>query len=616
MSELTVDQQLVANSDEHTMCCALPGSGKSHTMIALSENLVKKDQSYKVLLITFTKAAALELSERLQGKIDRSNLIRVKAATFDSIFGMQVRNGSKVRQRTIAGGEQYNLLERAMRLAGLDDIKNIEAMEWVDTYGRMLKPEPLDNDTNNVGWRIFQSYSELMKNNNVLDFNSIAREAYLGVQTGRFQPWDATHIIVDEFQDTSEMQYAWIQVHGELGAKIICVGDDDQSIYSWRGAAGYQNMVNFQTDFNAVGYVLKTCFRCRPEILESAKRVIEHNEDRVYKDMNSSKDAGGTVKVKGFIESKDEYEAIVNTISADNQEWAVLARTNRKLDEIEGYLKLHNIPYKRLGGKNLWDDHTAIIILKLLWSIACSKNPRYIGEILGWLGEDEDIIHTVVVQLSQNRCSLGDFLLPSWLQWSANTDRLHQKWNEWGTDVTGQQLVSRVKEIVEFLKRARKKKGKEERLIELVGDIIININVSGGFKDRVETVARNLSPKNDKAEEKTEKGVVTLASLHSSKGLQWSQVWIAASNQGVCPSQNALDQVESTGIEEERRLFYVGMTRAIDQLYMSFTHDPTLDGTNKTKSPSQFLLEGFPETMTEITKQLEEQSKKENKEDF
>lgn len=606
MSGLTDDQQLVADSDGHTMCCALPGSGKSHTMVALTENLVNKDPSYKVLLITFTKAAADELNERLAAKIQGKGVYRTKAATFDSIFGQQVKNGGRTTKRTLVGGEQYNFLERAMRHAGLSSMEIDEAMGWVDTYGRMLKPEPINGEHSSPGWQIFKAYTELMQRNNMQDFNTIAREAYLGVQTGRLPPWDATHILVDEFQDTSDMQYAWIQVHGEMGAKIVCVGDDDQSIYSWRGAAGYQNMVNFQSDFGATGYVLRICFRCRPEILEGARRVIEYNEDRVYKEMFSGRDEGGVVKIKGFLTAAEEFEAMINAINSDNREWAILARTNRILDEAEGYLKLHDIPYKRLGGKKLWDDHTANVVLKLLWSLVRPKDTRFIGEIIGWLGEDEEVIHVISTHLQQRRCSFGEFMPPTWLDWHPNIEKLHQNWMDWGSDTNGKShLSSRIKQIVEYLKSVRGQKGRQAKLIELVGDILVGLNLEGGFVDRVEMLAKNLAPSQKTGEEETEKGVVTLASLHSSKGLQWSQVWIAASNQGVCPSQNALDEESTGGIPEERRLYYVGMTRAVDELYMSFNFNPKPNGTGaKSKPPSQFLCEGFPEEMTEMMEVL------------
>ncbi|CAH7359667.1 DNA 3'-5' helicase [Vibrio crassostreae] len=608
MSGLTEDQGLVAGSDGHVMCCALPGSGKSHTMVALADNLVTKDPKYKLLLITFTKAAAEELNERLAGKIQGAGKYRAKAATFDSVFGKQLRDGQRSSKRTIVGGEQYNFLERAMRHAGLN-MEIDDAMMWIDTYGRMLKPEPINGEWSHPGWLTYKAYSELMERTGVQDFNLIARSAYLGVQNGTLKPWDATHILVDEFQDTSDMQYAWIQIHGEMGAKLVVVGDDDQSIYSWRGAAGYQNMVNFQSDFGAVGYVLKMCFRCRPEILEAACRVIEYNEDRVYKDMKSGREEGGIVKVKGYLTAADEFQAMITAITSDNKEWAVLARTNRILDEAEGYLKMHNIPYKRLGGKKLWDDHVANVVLKLLWSLVRPKDTRFIGEIIGWLGEDEEAIQMITSHLQQRRCPFGEFMPPAWLDLNPKTEKLHQNWIDWGTDTNDKSaLNSRVQSIVSFLKSARGEKGREARLIELVGDILVNLNVEGGFVDRVEMLSKNLAPSQKKNDEEGEKGVVTLSSLHSSKGLQWEQVWIAASNQGVCPSQNALDEESTGGIPEERRLFYVGMTRAVDELYMSFNYSPQAKGTSKSKPPSQFLCEGFPDEMTAVLEDLNTQA--------
>lgn len=602
MAELTEDQELVANSDGYVMCCALPGSGKSHTMISLAKNLVMKDRENRLLLITFTKAAALELNERLAKAISGNSISRVKAATFDSIFGQQVRQNSRNRKRTLVGGEQYNFLERAMRHVGISmDIT--EAMSWIDIYGRMLKPEPINDQHTSPGWLIYEGYIDLLKENNCQDFNLIARTAYLSVQNGAVPPWNATHILVDEFQDTSDMQYAWIRLHGEMGSKIVVVGDDDQSIYSWRGAIGYQNLLNFQHDFDATGYILKKCFRCRPEILAAARSLIEHNEDRVYKEMVSARETGGKVFVTGYPSIADEFQAIINKVLSNNKQWAILARTNRILDVVEGYFKLNGIEYKRLGGKKLWDDNVANIILKLLWSLVRPKDTRFIPEILGWLGEDEEVIQLVAAGISGKGNDFGSFMKPDWLDWCSHTEQLHLHWNEWGTETSNKEwLLARVRAITHFLKSARGKDKKAARIIELVGDIIVNMNnVYGGFVARVEVLSKNLAPA-EKQEKEVEKGVVTLATLHASKGLQWEQVWICSSNQGTCPSNNALEDNASAGIAEERRLFYVGMTRAIDELYLSYSLD--MMGTSPSQEPSQFLSESCPDLLAASSEKL------------
>ena len=612
MSGLTEDQQLVADSDGHTMCCALPGSGKSHTMVALADNLVKKDPSYRLLLITFTRAAAEELNERLAEKIQGSGVHRTKAATFDSVFGQQVRNGKKNSKRTLVGGEQYNFIDRTMRYAGIT-MEIEDALQWVDTYGRMLIPEPVSNESGIIGWQIFQAYTELLNKNNLQDFNAIARSAYLGVQTGDLAPWPATHILVDEFQDTSDIQYAWIQVHGERGAKVTVVGDDDQSIYSWRGAQGYQNLVNFQSDFKALGYVLKTCFRCRPEILEGARRVIEHNEDRVYKEMRSGREAGGKVKINGYLTADEEFTGMVETIAANNKEWAILARNNRILDSAEKYLNACDIPYKRLGGKKIWDDQVANFMLKMLWSLVRPKDTRFIGEILGWIGENEGVIQMVGTFLKMQRSSFANFMRPTSLVWSNNTETLHENWLNWSGDTKNiAEIKERMDSIVNFLYSVRGNTGRGAKIIGIVSDILINLKTDGGFVERVEILAKNLAPKKSSVAGETEQGVVTLSSLHSSKGLQWSQVWIAGANQGVCPSKMSLEGEGSGGVSEERRLFYVGMTRAVDELHMSFCFQPMVNEGVRNKAPSQFLTEGFPEEMSFLMGDL----KKENEEMF
>lgn len=607
MSELTDDQKLVADSDSYVMCCALPGSGKSHTMVALADNLVSKDSHYKLLLITFTRAAADELNERLSKKISNNNNDRVLAATFDSVFGQQVRRGdvNAVKKRTIVGGDQYNFIERAIAYAKAS-ITVDEAQEFIDRYGRMLQAKAIKTKSGEIAWKVYQAYLYLMKINNLQDFNSIAKAAYLGVQTGSFSPWDATHILVDEFQDTSEMQYAWLKLHGEKGAKLVVVGDDDQSIYSWRGAVGYQNMVNFQSDFDTKSYILNSCFRCRPEILDAASSVIQFNEDRVDKEMISNREPGGVVEIIGNISEYDEFEKMVETILSNNKKWAILARTNRVLDSVETCLKCYQIPYRRLGGKNFWDNNVAKIALKLLFSLIRPENSQYIEEILGWLKESESIICHFREYLQKNLNSFGNYMPSDDFEWSENTEKLHLNWYEWLRDTDCKvEMRRQLDELFEFVKSARGVNNREAKVIAFVIDTVVSMNMKDGLVDRIELLARNLSSsKRKKTKDEDSKNAVTLSTFHSSKGLQWDQVWIVQSNQGVCPSNLSLDDKdengESIGVDEERRLYYVGMTRAIDELYISFS----CKRGGKLLSPSQFLFEGFPSKMQLIMENL------------
>ncbi|MFG0904676.1 ATP-dependent helicase [Photobacterium damselae] len=608
MGGLTEDQALVAQSDGYTMCCALPGSGKSHTIVELTKNLLAKNKTNKVLLITFTRAAAAELTERLNVKLG-DQAYRAKASTFDSIYGQQVKTlNEKRKKRTLVGGEQYNFIERAIRYCSLNGMKMEDALGHIDYYGRMIDPKPINDDETAESWQVYSSYMSLLAQNNMQDFNVIAREAYLGVETGRIAPWDCTHMLVDEFQDTSDMQYAWIRVHGEAGIKITVVGDDDQSIYSWRGALGFENMVMFQQDFNAKGYVLRKCFRCRPEILASARTIIEFNSERVYKEMESAREEGGIVKVHGYLSEVDELDAMIQAIKANNKQWAILSRTNKILDKAEAMLKVNEIPYIRLGSKNLWDDNVANIFLKIIWSIIRPKDKRFIGEILGWLGEDEQDIQLISRAMTYFKGSFGEWMPDETLQWSSVSQTLHEKWIPFGIDCSGKILIEgRVKQLLDLLKEARGNKGSEAKFLDILGGIIIGMKDELSFCERVEILAKNLAPSKDgNNEDDVETGVVTLSSLHSSKGLQWAQVWMLASNQGICPSTRALDEGEAA-VSEERRLFYVGMTRAVDELRLSFTFNP-LQGTGERKPPSQFLGEGFPERTLEIIEQLKKQN--------
>lgn len=143
MADLTDDQKLVAESDGHTMCCALPGSGKTHTIVELTKNLLSKNKINKVLLITFTRASAAELTERLNERLGHE-AYRATASTFDSIYRQQVKGANgKRKKRTLVGGEQFNFIERAIRYCSLTDMKVEDALSHIDYYGRMIEPKPI-----------------------------------------------------------------------------------------------------------------------------------------------------------------------------------------------------------------------------------------------------------------------------------------------------------------------------------------------------------------------------------------------------------------------------------------------------------------------------------------
>jgi DNA helicase II / ATP-dependent DNA helicase PcrA len=583
---LTTSQNSVANTDEHTLACALPGSGKSHTLIELTKRLLGKSESYTVLLITFTDAACKELSHRLENSLTARELARTRVKTFHSVAWQMYKENNS--ERLVIGADQYFFVERAMRDAGFND-EHAVAMEAIEFYGRQIKAEP--SSTHNLA--VYERYIEILKANRRVDFNMVCKKVYASLAQDSISPVRETHILVDEFQDTDKLQYLWLYEHGVRDKKLVVVGDDDQAIYSWRGAAGYQNMVDFQRDFNAVAYILDSCFRCGPNILEKAERLIGHNEDRVLKTMRSEAKVQGKVWLSAA-KTAEEADKTFEHISKNASEWAVLARNNAQLDLIETLVKSHGISYQRLGGRGFWDNPIAIMFVKAMYVMVEPRSEHILADVLGFLCESEENINIILRLVKNRRIGFGDISYSADDNWLDTTKEFHGMWEKWQTPVADESETKvRIRSMLNLGKSIRSSKS-ERRIMEAVADILQQM--TGTFEMNIKYLVERASTK--KVNKSPGEEILTLATMHSSKGLQFKRVWIMGANEGVCPTNAAIEGDSVGGIEEERRLFYVGMTRAVEELVLSFA-------LAKEKDVSRFVHEAAPDELKEVLEDFE-----------
>lgn len=561
---ITKDQDSVANTDEHTLTCALPGSGKSFTLIELTLRLLNKSPAYSVLLITFTDAATKELRHRLFEKLTSFQRARVRVQTFHSVAWQMYKLHNK--EKLAIGVDQYFFVERAMREEQFSG-EHAEAMESIEFYGRQMSSSPVAG----FDYELYERYISILKSAKRVDFNMVCKKVYVNLSQDLIPPVSESHILVDEFQDTDKLQYNWLYEHGVRGKKLIVVGDDDQAIYSWRGAAGYQNMLDFQRDFDAVAYILSECFRCGPKILERAGQLIKHNNDRVDKPMVSSAPVEGKA---WYIDSGKvgEADTAFEFISKQPSEWAVLARSNLQLDLIETIVKSHGIDYQRLGGKGFWDNPAALMFVKCMYVMLEPKASQILSEVLGFLHESEQNILVIVEQLNKRRISFGDMSYTSDDNWSNQIKQYHGMWEKWQTPTIDKNEVSlRLRMMIELCTSVRTSKA-DQRVIRSVSDILLKMQ--GTFENNIKYLVERSSVK--KKDKQAGEDVLTLATMHSSKGLQFNRVWIVGGNEGTCPSKATLEGDSAGGLDEERRLFYVAMTRAISELVVSYSSEKEL----------------------------------------
>ena len=587
----------IEQPDEYKLICALPGSGKTFTFISLAEKILELQASFSVLMVTFTNASAGEMKDRLDNRLGKQDSRRAKSSTFASLMMHQFRQIAKGR-RPIIGPEQYLFVKRALIAENINIDELDDWMSVIEEIGRDVDHE-FDGTPRSI---VFKRYCEILLDHRRYDLNMMGRELIKGINDGSIKPYKHTHILCDEFQDTDELQYLWLKSHGDRGAKLACVGDDDQSIYSWRGSMGFKAFQRFQKDFGASAYLLSKCFRCAPVILESAKGFIENNEERLDKDMVSGVLERGKVSkipiqpefiskylerkskqdvedigqnknkkemTKGEKEKIETYRFVAEKIN-DSEEsgWAILARTNKQLDMMERTLSELQMKAIRIGGKSIFDNIHAVSMVNLFFGLVFDNAASQLVSGLGWVGENEVNLKSIDEQAK--RMGFSSASQVNGEQWSKITMFMQEQSilaRQCTTPEHAKQFVAKWEKVMK--KIITKMADKEKNLQLTVLDILVSI-LNGSSGD-LKAHAMNIMDKTTKIKGKQDikdKEAVILATMNGSKGLEWERVWIIDMENGTVPMLK--DDVTVEAIEEERRLVYVAMTRAEKELYMSY----------------------------------------------
>lgn len=555
---LTQEQDQAAKDiDNHSLMLATAGSGKTKVLIDKVRNILRNNYQSTVLMVTFTNAAVNEMKERLEIALSSSEMTRVSVTTFHKAFLDQSRN--LLKGKLLIGPTYYNFIDRLR--AYLDKEALIPDVKLTNSdVGNILSgQEPAKDYTDDDIKLIKETYRELKEKNNFYDLDDAAKRAVDGIANNEIPLMNYTHMLIDEFQDTDLVQYEWISLHGHEGVKLTPVGDDDQSIYSWRGARSYETMLKFKKDFSPNIHMLTKCFRCRPEIIRAAKNMIEFNADRVPKEMVSGKDEGGSVTTYIHKYKKSQYSTFLENYNKYGGEWAVITRTNKMLESAEEFMKNNDIPYTRSNDESIFKTTAGDFIIKLSAVLLNKNEYSYLAEVLGYLREDENVTHIITNAVKDN-------------------GNIEASLNNEGFDVTGT--------VFEFFYRNNKlfencyNDNEITGYIDLLTDLILskrrsgNPNVTcaaeltlleglktrpGSWFDRLSQYADKLKDLDTKKE--IDKSVVSLITYHGSKGLEWQNVAIFDAIEEIMP-------YSLSEVNEERRLMLVGMTRAEERLFI------------------------------------------------
>lgn len=565
--EFTLSQSDAINNEGPTLITACPGAGKTRVLIERSARLLHS-QTNNLALVTFTRAATEEMKERI------SQRVKTKRANINTFHGFAcrqyrtLRNGKKIANSI----ETRNAIWSAIRITKTN-LTYDEAVDVIEQYNGQLYPNRLEQEDKHA-WDVFNAYEKIMEKNKLVDLSQVTRNVVIGMREGDIHPLPVSHVLVDEFQDIDAIQFAWVEEHYKRGAEITVVADDDQSIYAFRRSLGYEGIKRFEKLTNPNHFILDTCYRCPSEITDHASMLIDHNTKRVPKTIRSFKGPGGYITHVKCESDDEEGQTITKMIPHLKGGIAVLARRNSDLDTVESMMRANDIACERITGRPFWDNEPAALYLSLLVSLVDTSKLLGVTTVLTYFDIDQDKIHAYCdyldqasnpeEKLSTNRIiqSLHLCLLETQVAYIAGDN---------------QKVATLVKDwLVKYYERAilpgnaasQKKANRRIHITEMAAKAIASIG--GELKQNLLRLQQSKPKKQE-----SYKDTIKLGTLHSSKGLEFNNVWLIQINEFDDKSLLLED------LEEERRLFYVAMTRAIDQLYISSTK----------KNPSLFVYQ-------------------------
>ena len=560
---LTEEQAEAVAEQEDTLLLACPGSGKTRTLVARAVERVRAGR--RVVLVTFTRAAAGEMQERIWPQLDREQRRLIAVGTFDGLVARQARRHLQPA-RPPSVMERNHLVNQTLATETGNGLTFREAADLIEEANRRRFPVQAEDQAS----QLWQVYAGLMRAEGLMDFADTARAVLDAMAEGTIRPFGADELLVDEFQDADTLQLDWVRAHALNGTTVMAVGDDDQSIYGWRAAMGAPGMRVLEDDLGAQRRCLTQCYRCPPEVLEPAVALVDRNRDRLEKAVVSRMDPGrGEVAVRYASSTEHELSVLSDELPrlvGPNETVGVLARTNRIADDAEMALSAMGWTLRRLGGRSIWETEGAGLVTALVEAITGAEEVglRGLGTVGRWLSLPGSAIEAARRRLAAPELAedepandledLADAIRGRWRNQAAeDPDRVLHGLREW------LQLQS------------TDSKGPSYTVATAQGLLDALIGKEGTLRARFDR-ARRAGARSD-ADPEEGGAPLTVATLHSAKGLEFDVVWIFAVDVERVPHKDAGDT------EEERRLLYVGMTRAQRVLRLS------------TSSPSPFLHE-------------------------
>jgi DNA helicase-2/ATP-dependent DNA helicase PcrA len=615
------------------------GTGKTRVITFRIARLIQAGTlPHRILAVTFTNKAAREMRERAQKLLGRRKKgdKPPEISTFHSLCVRVLRRHARLLGYPEAfsiydRGDQEMLARNALRdvRVGHETLKPADLLGYIGNWKSqgVRADSAFDaaaKDKDQLAAMAYGKYQAALKAVGAMDFDDLllcTEELFTKHADARYAEASRfDHLLIDEYQDTNGLQYRIVKALADRHRNLCVVGDDDQSIYGWRGAE-VTHILSFQKDWPEAKVVrLEDNYRSKAPILELANTLIAHNSTRHKKVLRPSRDGGIPPKIVRFDNETAEAEEVVRDIRmrldvtdgprTAASDIAILFRTNEQPRAFELELRRAKVPYVLVGGMSFYDRKEVRDVLSYLRVIA---NPNDEVSLLRIINVPSRGIGAGTIEALLERAvsagkplwqvlpdSLGDIPTVA----AQRIGEFCQLINQYRSRLGQQALGEMMKELlatVDYkseLTRAYKTPADVEARWATVEELI---NSAALYTERAETPSllgfleeSTLADRDDYGDDKKERHALTLMTLHSAKGLEFPHVYLIGMEEGLLPHQRSI--LDGRSIEEERRLCYVGVTRAQDTLVLSFCRERMKWGKPRPSIPSRFLMEMRGET--------------------
>ncbi len=613
-------KEAVLYNDGPLLIIAGAGAGKTKTLTSKIAYIIDEHLAtpYNILAITFTNKAAKEMRDRLYLLIgDEARKLQV--STFHS-FGLKLLR------------ENYELLgyDRNFVIMDSDDSLTVvkKIIKDLDYDPKVYNPKAIRNkisscknelisakayekyavsDYEQVIQKVYEKYEKKLQQNNSVDFDDLLilpiklfreHQDVLEKYQNLYQ-----YVLIDEYQDTNQAQYILTKMISEKNRRITCVGDDSQSIYSFRGA-NYKNILNFENDYkDAKTILLEQNYRSTGNILDAANQVIKNNRDRKDKNLWTNKGPGEKIKYYRAYNERDEAQYVIRKIkelvnrNIEYKDIAVLYRTNAQSRVVEEEMLKENLPYRVIGSFYFYSRKEIKDLIAYLRLIHNSKDNVSLLRVINTpkRGIGLKTIENLTTKADTEGISIYDAIESGK---ELDFKKTIEKLKNVAEDLTLTELIDKVLDA-----SGMKKELESEQTLEAevrLENLEEFKSITKAFEEKeglisLEDFLLEISLVSDVEEYKDDPNRISLMTVHSVKGLEFDHVFVIGMEEGLFPHMNSL--MENVALEEERRLCYVAITRARDDLHLVNARRRTLFGKEQVNPVSRFISEINPDLL-------------------